>query len=147
MDGISGAAAVIGLVQAATQATTSLSRYVSRVKEAESSRAELLYQIKLICDAERAIGKVMQDLPSSVNTPELQALIDEWFKDDGPPAKCKRELEELAGWLEKEAETNKRRRWTKKISWPVKEDKIQATIRVFEGYMPYFRDILLIKML
>lgn len=147
MDGISGAAAVIGLVQAATQAATSLSRYVSRVKEAESSRAELLYQIKLICDAERAIGKVMQDLPSSVNTPELQALIDEWFKDDGPPAKCKRELEALAGWLEKEAETNKRRRWTKKISWPVKEDKIQATVRVFEGYMPYFRDILLIKVL
>ncbi|KAF8452411.1 hypothetical protein L210DRAFT_3468299 [Boletus edulis BED1] len=30
-------------------------------------------------------------------------------------------------------------------TWPAKEDRIQATIRAFEGYMPYFRDVLSIE--
>lgn len=147
MDGISTASAVIGLVQAAVQVTTALGRYVSRVKGADSSRAKLLDQIRLISAAEKAIERVVRGSSRSSRAPELQTLIDEWFKADSPPTKCKTELEELSGWLEGQAENNKYKRWAKRIGWPAKEDKIQTTIRAFEGYMPYFYGILSLETL
>ena len=147
MDGISTAAAVIGLVQAGTQVTIALRRYVSSAKEADSSRARLLDQIKLISAAETTIESIVRNSSPSLRTPGLQALIDEWFKENGPPRTCKRELEELASWLESEREAKKHKKWVKMIAWPTKEDKVQAAIRAFEGYMPYFRDVLAIETL
>ncbi|KAH0831079.1 hypothetical protein J3R83DRAFT_13625 [Lanmaoa asiatica] len=147
MDGISGAAAVIGLVQVTTQVTTALGRYVSSVKRAESSRANLLEQIKLMSTAEKAIQTVVRNSPRSSREPELQALVDEWFRADGLPFKCKGELEKLSHWLERQVEDRKRNKWGKMVVWPVKEDKIQATIRAFEAYMPYFHHIVSIESL
>ena len=147
MDGISAAAAVIGLVQAGTQVVTALGRYISSAKEADSSRARLLDQIKLISTAETTIESIVRNSSPSSRNPGLQTLIDEWFKENGLPRKCKKELEELASWLESQREAKKHKKWVKMIAWPIKEDKIQATIRAFEGYMPYFRDVLAIETL
>lgn len=147
MDGISAAAAVIGLIQAGTQVITLLGRYISSVKDGDSSRARLLDQIKLISAAETTIESIVRNSSPSLRTPGLRTLIDEWFKENGPPTKCKRELEELANWLENQPEAKRHKKWVKMLSWPTKEKKIQATVRAFEGYMPYFRDVLSIETL
>jgi hypothetical protein len=81
MDGISAAAAVIGLVQAGTQVTIALRRYISSAKEADSSRAKLLDQMKLMSAAETTIESIVRNSSPSSHTPGLQTLIDEWFKD------------------------------------------------------------------
>lgn len=147
MDGVSAVAATVGLVEAAAQVTTAPSHYISSVKSVQPARTQLLDQIRLISVAGTAIESVVQDAPHSSRTPELQALIDEWSKADGAPARCKRELEALTIWLEAQVERRMRNRWAKSLVWPVKEDKIRTTVRTLERCIPYFRDILSIDTL
>lgn len=67
--------------------------------------AKLLEQMRLITSTDTAIENIMQNSLHSLRTPEQQILIDVWFRDDGPPEKCKAELEELLRWLERQEET------------------------------------------
>ena len=78
MDGISAAAAVIGLVQAGTQVVTALGRYISSAKEADSSRARLLDQIKLISTAETTIESIVRNSTPGVTDPDRRVVQREW---------------------------------------------------------------------
>ncbi|KAF9232181.1 hypothetical protein BU15DRAFT_81525 [Melanogaster broomeanus] len=139
MDGLSAAATIPQLLQVAAQ----VGQYVAAVKDAESSRSKLVDQITLITTAAKAVGSVLQNPPSS-RTPEQQALLEEWFRREGSAARCKKTLEDLLSWLRNEVTSSKPTRWVKRLIWPVKENKIRAAIRTFEGHMPYFRDVLMI---
>ncbi|KIJ63611.1 hypothetical protein HYDPIDRAFT_29402 [Hydnomerulius pinastri MD-312] len=142
MDGLSAAATVLQVVQVAAQVTNALGAYVSSVKGADSSRQQLLDQIKLIVAAEKAVASVVQKLPPSSQSQEQQALLAEWFKTDGPPAQCKASLEKLLSWLEAQAINKKPMKWKDRLKWPTKEKKISAAIQAFDRHMPYFHAIL-----
>ncbi|KAF9231976.1 hypothetical protein BU15DRAFT_81761 [Melanogaster broomeanus] len=141
MDGLSAAATVLQLLQVAAQVSTALGQYAAAVKCAESSRSKLVDQITLMTTAAKAVGSVLQNPPSS-RTPEQQALLMVWFRRDGSAARCKKKLEDLLSSLHNDVNSKKSTRWVKRLIWPVKENRIHAAIRAFEGHMPYFRDIL-----
>ncbi|KIJ04269.1 hypothetical protein PAXINDRAFT_22449 [Paxillus involutus ATCC 200175] len=124
MDGLSAAATVIQLAQVAAQASIALTQYIAAVKGAESSRSKLIDQITLISAAAKA-----------------QALLKEWFKNDGRSAQCEKELKELASWLQGQVGNKKRVGWIRRLVWPVEENKIKTAIRSFEGHVPYFNAI------
>ncbi|KAF9231048.1 hypothetical protein BU15DRAFT_68666 [Melanogaster broomeanus] len=145
MDGLSAAATVLQLLQVAAQVSSAFGQYVSAMKDAESSRSKLVDQITLITTAAKAVGSVLQNPPSS-RTPEQQALLQEWLSREGSAARCKKELEDLLSWLHDEVNSNKPTQRVKRLLWPVKENKIRAAIRAFEGHMPtsviYYRSTL-----
>ncbi|KIJ09034.1 hypothetical protein PAXINDRAFT_17873 [Paxillus involutus ATCC 200175] len=141
MDGLSAAATVIQLAQVAAQASIALTQYIAAVKGAESSRSKLIDQITLISAAAKAVESVMQNYPPSLRTPEQQALLKEWFRNDGRSAQCEKELKELASWLQGQVGNKKRVGWIRRLVWPVEENKIKTAIRSFEGHVPYFNAI------
>ncbi|KAF9235441.1 hypothetical protein BU15DRAFT_77937 [Melanogaster broomeanus] len=141
MNGLSAAATILQLLQVAAQVSTALGQYVAAVKDAESSRSRLVDQITLMTTAAKAVGSVLQNPPSS-RTPEQQALLKEWFRTEGSAARCEKRLEDLLSWLHNEVNSKKPVQWVRRFIWPVKENRIHAAIRAFEGHMPYFRDIL-----
>ncbi|KAF9231122.1 hypothetical protein BU15DRAFT_82807 [Melanogaster broomeanus] len=141
MDELSAAATVLQLLQVAAQVSSACGQYVAAVKDAESSRSKLVDQITLITTAAKAVESVLQNPPSS-RTPEQQALLQEWFRAEGSAARCKKKLEVLLSWLHDEVNRKKPTRRVKRLLWPVKENKIRAAIRTFEGHMPYFRHVL-----
>ncbi|KAF9237451.1 hypothetical protein BU15DRAFT_75996 [Melanogaster broomeanus] len=142
MDVLAAAATVIQLLQVTAQVSTALGKYVSAVKGAESSRSKLIDQITLISAATRAIESIVLNSPPSSRTPEQQAFLTEWFRSDGSPAQCKKELNDLLIWLHGEAGGEKKTRILKKLMWPLRENRIQTSIRVIREHMPYFHCIL-----
>jgi hypothetical protein len=149
MDGISAAASVLGVIQVAAQVTTALGQYVASVRGAEASRKKLIDQITFISNAAKMVESVVQNSPPSLRSPEQEVLLAEWSKSDGPPARCKKALDDLLNWLEGQALVNgtKQMKWTNRFKWPTKEREIIAAIRAFERNMPYFRDVLWINTL
>ncbi|KAF9237304.1 hypothetical protein BU15DRAFT_76025 [Melanogaster broomeanus] len=146
MDGLSAAATVLQLLQVAAQVSCALSQYVATVKGAESSRSKLIDQIMLISAAAKAIESVVQNSSPPSRTPEQQAFLTEWFRHDGSPAQCKKQLDDLLSWLHTQAggAKNTRFRFVKRLMWPLRENRIHTTIRAIQEHMPYFHYILLI---
>ncbi|KAF9231978.1 hypothetical protein BU15DRAFT_81763 [Melanogaster broomeanus] len=142
MDVLAAAATIIQLLQVTAQVSTALGQYVAAVQGAESSRSKLLDQITLISTAGRAIESVVLNSPPSSRTPEQQAFLTEWFRSDGSPARCKKELDDLLIWLHSQAGDKKNTRFIKRLMWPLKENRIQTAIKVIQEHMPYFYYIL-----
>ncbi|KAF9230652.1 hypothetical protein BU15DRAFT_83361 [Melanogaster broomeanus] len=144
MDGLSAAATVLQLLQVAAQVSCALSQYVAAVKGAESSRSKLIDQITLISAAAKAIESVVKTSSLPSRTPEQQAFLTEWFRPDGSPAQCKKELDDLLSWLHSQAggAKNTRFRFVKRLTWPLRENRIHAAIRAIQEHMPYFHYIL-----
>ncbi|KAF9231120.1 hypothetical protein BU15DRAFT_82805 [Melanogaster broomeanus] len=140
---VSTAGVAIQLLQVAIDVSSALHQYMAAVRGAESSYSELIDQITLISRAAQAAQSVLENSPTpSLRTPEQQALHTEWFRSDGSPARCQRDLEGLLTWLCDETGGNQFTRGVKRLMWPVKEKRIRAAIQTFEGHMPYFRDML-----
>ncbi|KAF9238216.1 hypothetical protein BU15DRAFT_75377 [Melanogaster broomeanus] len=142
MDVLAAAATVIQLLQVAAQVSTALGKYVASVNGAESSRSKLIDQITLISAAAKAIESVVLKSPPMSRTPEQQTLLTEWFRSDGSPAQCKKELDDLLIWLNSETGGKKRTRFVKRLMWPLKENRIQTAVRVIQEHIPYLDYIL-----
>ncbi|KAF9222209.1 hypothetical protein BS17DRAFT_809569 [Gyrodon lividus] len=149
MDGISGTANVLGVIQVTAQVLITLGQYATSVHSAEASRKRLIDHITFISTAAKTVESVVQNSLPSLRSPEQEALLREWLKSDGPPAPCKKVLEYLLDWLESQVlnKGTKRMKWTSRFKWPMKEKEITAALQTFEHYMPYFRDILSITTL
>ncbi|KAF9230831.1 hypothetical protein BU15DRAFT_83131 [Melanogaster broomeanus] len=139
---LSTTATAIELVQVATDVFNALHQYIAAVIGAESSYSELIDQITLISKAAQAAKSVLENSPPSFRTPEQQALHTEWFRNDGSPARCKKELEDLLSWLCSQTGGKIFTRGIKKFFWPVKEKRIRAAIPALDGHMPYFHIML-----
>ncbi|KAF9234572.1 hypothetical protein BU15DRAFT_65568 [Melanogaster broomeanus] len=140
---LSTAATAIQLLQVAKDVSNGLRHYVDAIRGAESTCSELIDHITLISKAAQAAKSVLENSPPPpFRTPELQALHTEWFRSDGSPARCKRDLERLLGWLLSQPGGNEFTRGVKRLIWPAKEKKIRAEIQALEGHLPYFRDML-----
>ncbi|KAF9232186.1 hypothetical protein BU15DRAFT_81529 [Melanogaster broomeanus] len=138
---VSTAGVAIQLFQVAIDVSSALHQYIAAIKGAESSYSELIDQITLISKTAQAAQSVLEN-PPSFRTSEQQALHTEWFRRDGSPARCKKELEDLLSWLRSQTGGKTLMRGIKKVFWPVKEKRIRAAIQAFDLHMPCFNIML-----
>ncbi|KAF9233918.1 ankyrin repeat-containing domain protein [Melanogaster broomeanus] len=133
MDGASSAATILQLIQIANQVSAALGEYVLSVKNAQSSCDQLISHIKIIITAASSVKDILESSQSS----DCDALLTEWFADDGPPAHCMKVFDDLLSGLL--ANSNGRMRWIEKIKWPLRERKIKAAIQTFDQHTSYFQ--------
>ncbi|KAG6369265.1 hypothetical protein JVT61DRAFT_15509 [Boletus reticuloceps] len=109
---------------------------------ASSSWHSLRDQIWLMSAAYTATFTLVHEpMPTPWRTPELQNLLDEWIEQDGITEKCEKLLKVLLSFLRGEGEKKMQEMLLTKVKWPFKEHKIEETMQVLHGYMPYFHRI------
>ncbi|KAF8842835.1 hypothetical protein BDN67DRAFT_313586 [Paxillus ammoniavirescens] len=136
MDGASSAATVLQLIQVATQVSAALGQYVVSVKNAQASCDKLIKHISIIISAATSAKDIL-DTSQSSHSSGCDTLLTEWFADNGHPAQCMKEFDDLLSLLT--TNSNGGMKWSAKLMWPLKERKIKAAIKTFDQHSAYFQ--------
>jgi hypothetical protein len=136
MDGASSAATVLQLIQVATQVSAALGQYVVSVKNAQASCDKLIKHISIIISAATSAKDILDSSQSS-HSSGCDTLLIEWFADNGHPAQCMKEFDDLLDLLT--TNSNGGMKWSTKLMWPLKERKIKAAIQTFDQHSAYFQ--------
>ena len=104
--------------------------------EVSSEKEKLREQIMLMLATDTVVQFIEQEV-SLPRIPAIQNLIDEWSKEGGISARCKRLLGTLLSFLGGKLET-KMRELLANMDWDFKEYKTKETVQDLQHYMLHF---------
>ena len=133
------------LVEIGERVFTTVVRTSIEDTKISAEKGELCEQVTLMLIADATIRYIseQEDPPSFI--PLFQSPIDEWFKADGIPARCRKQLGLLLSFLGGEGEA-KMRELLGRLDWPFKKHKTKETVWVLQNYTTNFQGLFKMKL-
>ena len=134
MDGISGAASVIAVIDISAKIFELCQTYVSAVKEARKD-------IQRLRDAVTSLQDVMTDVRDLAEDPSssIRSVFSHLSQHNGPVQQCERDLRRLMAQLEIGEGENKMRQFgLRALKWPFSSKDIDKRLQVINDHKSTF---------
>jgi hypothetical protein len=134
MDGLSAAASVVAIVQAAWEVYDKCQTYYKLVKGARKDIQRLCEEVTLLGDVLTNLSDLAGDT-ASANLSSVGLL----FQKDGPLQQCREILEELNAKLKPGEGENKMRQFgAKALKWPFSSKDVEGLLKVIGRHKDTF---------
>ena len=134
MDGLSGAAGVIAVIDISAKIFELCQNYVSAVKEARKDIQRLRDGVTSLQDVLTDVRDLAEESSSSRRT-----VLSRLSQHDGPVQRCERDLRQLVTQLEPgEGESKMRRVGLRALKWPFSSKDIDKRLQLINGHKATF---------
>jgi hypothetical protein len=134
MDGLSGAASIIAVIDISAKIFELCQTYVSAVKEARKD-------IQRLRDGVTSLQDVITDVRDLAEDPSLsrRSVFNHLNQHDGPVQQCERDLRKLLAQLEVGEGENKMRQFgLRALKWPFSSKDIDKRLKVINDHKATF---------
>lgn len=134
MDGLSGAASIIAVIDMSAKIFELCQTYVSAVKEARKD-------IQRLRDGVTSLQDVLTDVRDLAEEPNLsrRSVFSRLSQHDGPVQQCERDLRRLAAQLDPgEGESKMRQFGLRALKWPFSSKDIDKRLQVINEHKATF---------